>query len=49
MSEVNQFFQQYSQIKTQHKKNIFNTFLSESKKEPQNFWKFIHFPKKTGM
>ena len=37
MSEVNQFFQQYSQIKTQHKKNIFNTFLSESKKEPQNF------------
>ena len=47
-SEVNQCFQRYSLIKTLHKKNIFNTtFLFESKKEPQNFWKLINFSKKT--
>ena len=47
-SEVNQCFQRYSLTKTLHKKNIFNTtFLFESKKEPQNFGKLIHFSKKT--
>ena len=47
-SEINQCFQRYSLTKTLHKKNIFNvTFLFESKKEPQNFWKLIHFSKKT--
>ena len=47
-SEVNQCFQQYSLIKTLHKKHIFNTtFLFEIKKELQNFCKSIHFSKKT--
>ena len=38
MPEVHQYFQQYSLIKTLHKKDIFNTtLLFESKKEPQIF------------
>ena len=46
-SKVNQCFRQYLLIKTLHKKKIFNSvFIFNSKKEPQNFLKLIHFSKK---
>lgn len=43
MSEVNQCFQPFMLIKILQKKNIFNTFLFDSKKEPQKFLKVNSF------